>query len=660
MLNCGTRAGSRLTFVLLAVCVGFVTRAAATLPQPGEVDAAWFADNPYAADSSVHAYVIAQETQVLVMPDLSSGGELTTAKHVRRIVRVLDAQGYRHATVRLLLRGPGFGAGSVELDGLEAHTHHGDGRRVTLSEGDVFSRRLSAQVVEVSFSFPGVTAGCVLDLAYRTTAEQTAHIEPAVLQADIPMLRVAHELATLDALVIQPAVHGYFPIATQRFERDHHIRDLPGRISVTRLTAADVPALASEPHVTSMRNYAAHVTYDLEALVIPGVVGLTFSGTWEEVAKRLREDADLGAAMRGRGRYKKWASEAPASLTDVTSRVRWAVGQVADAIAWNGYDAPVASGGLNAVLRAGEGSSADLNVALIGLCNGMGLEAVPMYLSTRPHGRFQRHIAASGSLNHVIVAVRAGRGEDFRYIDATVPEAFPGALPERDLNGEGLLVFARAHAFVDLQANAVSQRGITGALALGDDGYLSGELDLTLNTQAALPYLRRGVGGEIVFAAEALDLLEDFDVGESSASPEADGERWVVRANVRSAAPLADIGGARALAPTIGRFREGSPFALPERSYPIEFPTRTVETRSIRIALPENVQVGALPKPISAALADGSGRFRHEVELEEGGLRVSSLFHVKDLVYLPQAYPELRGLYELAAKRSRQLISLSP
>lgn len=660
MLDRATRAAA----CTLALCSGAIVIATGTwrsdLPDPGDADPGWFTGNPYAADSSVHAYVIAQETRVALLPTLGDGGILSTRKRVRRIVRVLDAHGKRHATVRLRLFDAQRGAGATRVAALTAHTHHPDGRRVSLDYHDVYTSRLTPQVVEVSFSFPAVAAGCVLDLAYETDAEQVPRIDPAIMQEDIPILNVEHELAVLDAFVVQPAVHGYFPIQTEQLEIDHGIRGLPGRMSLTRLTADDVPALRPEPHVATMGNYAAHVTYDLQRLVIPGVLGMTFSGTWEDVAQTMRDDGDLTAAMRGRGAYKKWADEVPEALPDLTSRVRWALGEVVDAIAWNGYDAPVAGGNLRTVLKAGEGSSADLNIALLGLLNGMGLDAVPIFLSTREHGRFQRHVAATGSLNHVIVGVRNARGEDFGYVDATRPEAFPGALPERDLNGEGLLVTYSAHGIVPLQAGAVSQRGINADLSLDADGYLAGEVDVTFNAQAALPYLRRAADGSTEFTIDSLALFGDYEVRGAAAVEGRGGEVWVVSAQLRSRSPLTDIGGARALAPTLGRFRSGNPFRLERRLFPVEFATRTAETRDIRITLPPELTADNLPTPISARTTDGSARFRHAVRLEGDELHVSSLFLVKQLVYLPESYPELRGLFGLADERTEQLISLAP
>ena len=75
------------------------------LPPVGEYTGEWFRSNPYAADSAVHAYVIAQERRDRVTLG-EAGFEL--ASDNRRVVRALDERGFGEATVRVEVYAPKY------------------------------------------------------------------------------------------------------------------------------------------------------------------------------------------------------------------------------------------------------------------------------------------------------------------------------------------------------------------------------------------------------------------------------------------------------------------------------------------------------------------------------------------------------------------------
>ena len=648
------------------------------LPELGKVTAEWFADNPYAADSSVHAYVIADDTRSWVSwQDRGQYNLPWLVTERRRVVRVLDARGIDdHATVRLGRYAPKGETRAETLRRLEAYAHVYDGGRLTSTpvEADaVYERRISPNVVETTFSFAGVRPGAVLDLAYR---EEGGYIQQqrVFLQESIPVEAADYTFRMGPEFGYKASVLGTFPVAMAREESRSQGNILTGKAgrdakdNVFRFAVRDAPALRSEAYVTTVDNYRAQAAVELERYARPSTGQIVdFATTWDDIAERLRDGDGISAAMRAHKdkRYLAWAAECPqpADASDL-ERADWALRSVGARIAWTGRESYWPSDKVKTALEAGKGHAGDVNGALLGLMRALGLEAYPVYLSTREHGYFRKELPDQGSLNHLIVALVDG--DDLALYDATNATTGQGVVPTRDLNGTGLLVEEKSHRFVDLQAGAGAQRGLIANLTLGDDRHLDGTFTLQLKDYGALPYTDFDAAGALTIDPEELgELFAGYAVADVTAEPTA-GYGYAVTGTLRSREPVLDLGGALALDPTLGDATRRNPFSAEQRSYPVEFPYRRFENRQVTIHLPTGYRADDLPPPSAATMPDRGVMYRTGIQTAADPadghtvLTYSTVLAIKTLTYPPEAYPALRQLYDVVAERESHLVSVVP
>lgn len=622
------------------------------LPKIGKADPTWFGANPHAADSAVHAYVIAQRTGVDL--DYRSGG-FSMRQRVRRIVRVLDAQGRRHAVVRIRYYDPEDGGGEVRLRNFEAYTYHADGADgIPVEASEIFETRLTQLYSERSFSFPRVEDGSVLDLTFELVSPYT-DVAPARLQESIPMQDVHYELRANGAFDIATTVGGYYPVESGRREEPPRNRAMPAQDVIRTFSARDVPPVRPEVYTAALEHYAAHVAFEIKA--VHGGNGVTYplSGSWRKVAERLTDYAEMRAALRGKNAAERHVAAGRQAREAGGDPVEGVRASVAGSLTYTGRRTLFASEKLKDTDAAGEGHAADVNLAVLAALRALDLEAFPAFIATRDYGRVVAQLPAAGSLNKMIVAVREGSG--YRFVDATAPGTAAGVLPVEDYNGLALVALGGDDfELADTQARAASQVGVQATLALGDDGLLAGEVKLTL----AGPMVAERVevaGTRRSLRVEDLDLTPGYELDVRSATEVAPG-RWVVEGRLTSTAPAVDLGGALAFSPVIGGFRQNQPFTAETRTYPVELPYRVIETRSVTITLPEGFAVESVPEPLSASTSDRQCVYRYQVSPTAEGLTLSTTFASKGLLHLPAAYPELRGVYALAAEREGELVSV--
>ena len=277
----------RLVILCLSLlCSLPLARAGTELPKLGKASEAWFGDNPYAADSSVHAYVIAQDIQI-GFGFLSFGSdELSRRIEVRRIVRVLDPQGYGEALVKIRYYDPEDGGTGEQLGKVEAYTHqrvNGKVETQKVAKEERYRTRLSPEYVEIAFSFPGVVAGTVLDLSYSRESPSLRSCPITYFQDFIPVQVAETRLRAHEAFRYQTHVLGHERVEQTTDRKPYPDNAVGGNLIVTTFRAENLPAITPEPYITSLGNYRSHLRVELQTFAPPVGQTVEISGTWAKI-----------------------------------------------------------------------------------------------------------------------------------------------------------------------------------------------------------------------------------------------------------------------------------------------------------------------------------------------------------------------------------------
>ena len=101
-----------------------------------------------------------------------------------------------------------------------------------------------------------------------------------------------------------------------------------------------------------------------------------------------------------------------------------------------------------------------------------------------------------------------------------------------------------------------------------------------------------------------------------------------------------------------------NPFKADERSYPVIFDFPSRDSRVVNIIIPEGFEVESLPENSIFQLMGESGVFQFLTSQNGKYLRLESVLVLKNLVYTPEDYDNLKQFYAYIVDKHSETIVL--
>ena len=562
------------------------------------------------ASPGSHAMVLYSETK----EDL----EKATTSYYQRI-KIFDDAGRKYAQAEIDYRSDAF-----SVEDLHARTIHPDGTIVQFSGEPVHTRKrdIDGSYPVAKLTCPAATPGSIVEFRYRIRL----HFERAgVRTRSMPL--------TVDPIQANTASrHFYWPIQGALFIRRArytlHPREafLPGFASTGGVRpgypqyrtenfppnsvvetekpatlvceARDVPPLL-EAFPPPERELAAHIEMYYAAHARE-----SREQFWGRYAafQRAQEDDELKSLKLAREIVDQTVAsgDAPeALLRKLYARTQQIRNRTfAPALDQQSGKGEAAAVNLTAedVLRRGEGTSQDINLAFLALARAAGFEAQWIRLAPRDLQRFNLDRFDWGQLSGSVVWVRVGTQEI--ALDPGTAFCPYGSLPWTKSQAGGFRVskgnvIGVSTPAVDLRDSRIDRRA---ELRLSGDGSLDGSMQADFYGQHALELRIEALGMDPGQRNTALiSRLERWlPAGskiESLSTAGWESSETPLHAQFRIAIPAqpADSGGvAVSLTATVAG--QANPFESPERVHAVAFPFPYQESDEITIALPPGIE----------------------------------------------------------------------
>jgi transglutaminase-like putative cysteine protease len=317
------------------------------------------------------------------------------------------------------------------------------------------------------------------------------------------------------------------------------------------------------------------------------------------------------------------------------------------------------------LLHAGGGDGRDITWVYLGLLRGAGIEAYPVWVSSRAEYFFNAKAMNLSELNANVVLVKLN-GKDV-YCDPGTAFAPFGLLPWGETGAAGLKLDKDGGSFVTTtlpeSADSVIER--KADLKMSEDGTLSGKVTMTFS---GLEALRRRIEERNGDEAERKEYMEDqlkesVPVGieaELTNKPDWSSSSPTLVAEFTFKAPgWATAAGHRALVP-VGLFTatEKQLFTHSDRVHPIYFQFPNQRKDDVRIELPLSWKVTTVPP---SKLQDAKAIvYDLKITNENGALHMTRLLKNDLLVIEQKQYPSLRGFFQIVRTGDEQAIVVQP
>jgi hypothetical protein len=324
-------------------------------------------------------------------------------------------------------------------------------------------------------------------------------------------------------------------------------------------------------------------------------------------------------------------------------------------VEWNGYSHKFAGNTFKNVLEEKKGSSAEVNLLLASMLEKADIDISPVLISTRDHGFVRETVPVSSQFNYVICMARLG--DRFVLLDATDPLLATGVLPERCLNGRGLVIDESGFNWVSLTPKTRSRNMYNADLVMSPEGELSGKLKFERTGYFAREsrgkYLEKGEGQYIKDAIanrswtvaksefiNAKDVSENFkEIHEVTITDHLTGGSNVIYLN-----------------PFLDMQEKENPFKSPTRQYPVDFGSPLEKIYMCKIAIPEGFVVDEMPQSNVFKLGENA-KYTYNIAQSGNMLNLTSHLIMYGSLFLQEEYTQLREFYDIVvAKQAEQIV----
>jgi hypothetical protein len=670
----------RYPAALAALVLASLTAQAQTEPiKFGKPDPKDFTAAPFVGDSAAAAVVLCDYGTTNFQYN-NNDFQLVSERTTR--IKILKKSGYDAATVEVSLYHRGENQEKISsLRGTTYNLVNGQVVKTKLDGTNTFTEDLTPNVRVRKFTMPDVREGSVIEYNYTVTSDFLFNFQDWTFQRDIPVRWSEFRASIPEYFYYKRLQQGYHPLAVHTQSESamqftvHSAGGTSGsgmattrqavssdaisaRTTTYRWAMKDLPAFRDEPFMTTAEDYLDRITFQLAGEQFPNQAYQNVSGTWEKIDMELLNSDGFGSQLDRGGFLKDQIMPLVAKYPDLPARAAAVREVVMAAVRYDGTNRYATTASLRKAFDAHRGTSADVNLLLISALRMAGIEAHPLLLSTRSHGRVDQTQPMLSRFNYVIALVPLADGKDL-LVDATEPLLPCGVLPKRCLNQAGRLIMKKpedgrwvelspAQRYVHYQQVALTmdaKGGLTGKVHEEHGGYAGADARQDLSSLGEKKYLAQMTRPHSGWTVPKLTVGERENV----AKPLALDYEFTQAADDNATADLLYLSPLREFG------TEQNPFRHDDRLFPVDFGAPQDETTMVTLTLPAGYELAEMPKPTIVDLPEGGGRFICTVTAGAPGVvQLMSRMSLRKPVYAAEEYAQLREFYRLMLEKQNE------
>lgn len=510
-----------------------------------------------------------------------------------------------------------------------------------LEKNGIFIERVTRNFYQARVAMPNVKVGSVIDVEFYFTGLPSFWS----FQEDIPMKWSELILEESTYFSFRKNFTGYVNMA---------------EASSDRWVAKEVPAFKSEPFVNNSKNYLSRMYIELSSIHIPGYLYEDYATNWTDVAKLLTKDDNFGGQLSQLNLFpNSLAKEIKVSSSTPEEKMEKAYNAIKK-IKWDNDESIWCStNGLSYAFNKKIGNCSDINMNLILLLRKLDLNANPVVLSTRDNGQIPPFSVSLQRLNYVVAHVSIG---DKTYLlDATDENLSVGDLPERTINGKGLLVKNDAYEWVDLSPQKKSKIISILNLKITADAKLKGDWSKSYFDYSGLrfrnEYKKFNSQDEYLKAQETKYTglsIDNYNLSNLDSLKLPVKEELAITLKNRITKTNDQI----FVQPVLFDAYSENPLKAAERVYPVDFTTAIEKTFIFYLELPDGYTVEQLPKNIKMTLPQSIASLQMMSSLNENKVQILFKLLINKPVFYQAEYPDLKAFFDELVKKQGEMLVL--
>jgi hypothetical protein len=595
----------------------------------------------YPADKIAEAVVLYDIGNTFFTHDADNGFLLTFERSTK--IKILSKAGLKYAEVEIpYYREFDKQEKVYDIEGYTYNLEDGFSKISKFDPKNVFEEKHNEHWTSKKFAMPDVKEGSVLEFRYKIESPYYFNFHDWDFQSRIPEVYSEYTARMIPFFEYTYILQGaskfdYFKNKVGDDKKSFGIIEYPENIFTFGMK--NIPAFRDEEYITSINDYILKLDFQLSVIHHPNGGDEPIMTTWPLLIQELLKENAFGIYMKSAGRN----AEDIITALDIGSKTTAVKAEtifkyVRSNYNWNGTKDKFAGKSAKEFLRSKTGNSAEMNLFLCAMLNEAGIQAYPVLLSTRDHGKIQAKYPFHHFMNYVIVQIRIDDKDIL--LDATEPLSPFGMLPSRCINDKGLVVKKDNVDWIPLVDSVVSESTDTVHILLSeslDTAFL--DCHLSAIGHKGLDYRRE-------YQSEPKDFKKEFirEGMEFKSETEVKNTTHVDLPfiyNYSVHVPVESVGNKLLVEPFPGLVPLENPLKLPFRSYPVDMVYKNKHSFAAYIPIPKGYRYVEQDKilPVNNDLVG----IQYKIENAEGVVKVIGSYEFKRPVYQKYEYYDLKN-----------------
>lgn len=625
----------------------------------GQVEKSAIDMSTYPKDSSANAVVLADFGHLRF--DFSQGHPSVVYSYHKQI-KILKRAGFDYADISIPYHR------EERISGFKAQVILPSKERINVKKNETFTEEVNDNWSRMKLSFPKIEEGAIIEYKYELHSENIFSLKDWYFQRSIPTI---YSQFTAEI----PEWYNYLKFNQGQKLSVNESQYVNGKIHFNTdmiqlqnlflvMASENVPAIKEESYVTTLDDHISKVQFQLQSYRYPNGLYTPVLSDWVSLAKELHEHNHFGKQFNRKGQFDDILAEitplleAGQSQKDKAEMVYKFIG---NNLEWDGSYSYMAAENLNQCYKLKKANSGELNLMLLAVLRKIGIEADPILVSTRSHGKMLQSYPMVNQFNHVMVV--ATLDGNMKLLDIGNP-ARPMGLPRKNaLNYSGWLIKETNPQWVEILAPK-SKTVKFVQLDWDEDQKLKGVIKSLYEGYDAVDFAtqieksRRKASGsgtsEEKSRKEPTIVIDSVDIPDYSLPINS----LKTKAYVQLPDNTQSNGDFLYIQPVIEPPFDENPFKVEERSYPVEIPYGFSYKQIVNIPIPKGYAVEEIPEQVSISLANGGGKAEFRISNADSKLQIIYAIDIDNLIFTPDEYKGLKKFFDLIIDKQQAFIVL--
>lgn len=322
-----------------------------------------------------------------------------------------------------------------------------------LDNKDCHNEKVNENWMLKKFALPNVKKGTIIEYHYVIETPYLFNLRDWEFQWKIPVLNSKYVVEIIPFYVYQFKLQGaksFNEFTSVEGTDERQFAGVKYKDMIYTYGMKNIQEFKDEEFITSKNDYILKLDFQLSKIIHPDGIKEDIITTWPKLSEDLLTEDRFGKFVE---KVKKMSPKIlnPSGFVNMSSKEKYdsVLNYVKHNFTWDKNERKYASKKPAELLKDKFGNSSDLNLFAIGLLNGIGIEAYPVIISTREHGKIILDYPYHNYFNYTLIGSKID--STFILSDATDILLANNSIPLSCINDKGFIIQKKNVEWVSLQ-----------------------------------------------------------------------------------------------------------------------------------------------------------------------------------------------------------------